>query len=104
MNIRTLCCNKPCNTYIEIIVNPSSYPVSYKGEYHYRTGSTKQQLKGAALTEFLVSKTGYKWDAVPVDNIKVEDLDQESFNIFRREALRNGRMSKEDLNLTNEQL
>jgi ATP-dependent DNA helicase RecG len=90
--------------YIEIIVNPSSYPVSYKGEYHYRTGSTKQQLKGAALTEFLVSKTGYKWDAVPVDNIKVEDLDQESFNIFRREALRNGRMSKEDLNLTNEQL
>lgn len=38
--------------YIEIIVSPSSYPVSYKGEYHYRAGSTKQQLKGAALTEF----------------------------------------------------
>ena len=29
--------------YIEIIVNPNSYPVSYRGEYHYRTGSTKQQ-------------------------------------------------------------
>lgn len=46
--------------YIEICVNPSSYPVNYKGEYHYRSGSTKQLLRGAALTEFLLSKTGYK--------------------------------------------
>ena len=35
--------------YIEICVNPNSYPVNYKGEYHYRSGSTKQQLKGQAL-------------------------------------------------------
>ena len=90
--------------YIEIIVSPSSYPVSYKGEYHYRTGSTKQQLRGAALTEFLVSKTGYKWDAVPVDDIKIDDLDKESFDIFRREAIRSGRMSKEDLEMSNEEL
>ena len=90
--------------YIEIIVSPSSYPVSYKGEYHYRTGSTKQQLRGTALTEFLVSKTGFKWDAIPVDDIKVEDLDQESFDIFRREAIRSGRMSKEDLEMSNAEL
>ena len=90
--------------YIEIITKPSSYPVSYKGEYHYRTGSTKQQLRGVALTEFLVSKTGFKWDAVPVNDVKVEDLDKESFDIFRREALRSGRISKEDLSMTNEEL
>lgn len=35
--------------YIEICVNPNSYPVNYKGEYHYRSGSTKQQLKGQAV-------------------------------------------------------
>lgn len=90
--------------YIEICVNPSSYPVNYKGEYHYRSGSTKQLLRGAALTEFLLSKTGYKWDAVPVDGVTVEDLDKESFDIFRREALRSGRMMEEDLNMNNEQL
>lgn len=90
--------------YIEIIVSPSSYPVSYKGEYHYRTGSTKQQLRGAALTEFLVSKTGFKWDAIPVDDIKVEELDKESFDIFRREAIRSGRMSKEDLEMSDAEL
>lgn len=91
-------------SYIEISVNPSSYPVNYMGEYHYRSGSTKQLLKGSALTEFLLSKTGYKWDAVPVDDVTVEDLDKESFDIFRREALRSGRMTSEDLNMTNEQL
>ena len=30
--------------YIEIVVNPSAYPVNYRGEYHYRSGSTKQRL------------------------------------------------------------
>lgn len=90
--------------YIEICVSPSSYPVNYKGEYHYRGGSTKQLLKGAALTEFLLSKTGYKWDSVPVDGVTVEDLDQESFDIFRREALRSGRMTEADLNMNNQQI
>ncbi len=90
--------------YIEIVVSPSMYPVSYRGEYHYRSGSTKQQLRGTALTEYLVSKTGFKWDAVPTDDIKVEDLDKESFDIFRREAIRSGRMSKEDLEMSNEEL
>ena len=60
--------------YIEIRINPSSYPVNYKGEYHYRSGSTKQLLRGAVLTEFLLSKTGYKWDSVPVDDVTEADL------------------------------
>lgn len=90
--------------FIEIKVNPSSYPVNYLGEYHIRSGSTKQQLRGSALTAFLMEKTGFRWDAVPVDDITVEDLDQESFNIFRREAVRNGRMSKEVLDISNHEL
>ena len=32
--------------YIEIIVSSSNIPISYKGVYHYRSGSTKQELKG----------------------------------------------------------
>lgn len=90
--------------YIEIIVHPSSYPVSYRGEYHYRSGSTKQQLRGSALTEFLVRKTGYRWDSVPVDNVSVEDLDTESFDIFRREAVRTQRMTQKDIECSNTEL
>lgn len=35
--------------YIEIVVNPWAFPVNYDGEYHCRSGSTKQQLRGNAL-------------------------------------------------------
>lgn len=45
---------------IEIKVGPSSYPVNYHGEYHYRSGSTKQQLQGTVLTQFLMDKTGVR--------------------------------------------
>jgi len=90
--------------YIEIVVSPSSYPVNYKGEYHYRSGSTKQQLRGAALTQFIGEKTGLLWDAVPVDNIGVTDLDRNSLDIFRREAVKKKRMTKEDLDIPDEEL
>jgi len=46
--------------YLEIVVNPNPYPVNYYGEYHYRTGSTKQLLKGQALNQFLMQKTGIR--------------------------------------------
>ncbi|MCM1501024.1 MAG: putative DNA binding domain-containing protein, partial [Clostridium sp.] len=90
--------------YIEIVVSPWAFPVNYDGEYHYRSGSTKQQLRGSALTNFLISKTGMKWDAAAVENITIDDLDKESFDIFRREALRSGRMTKEDLDIPNAEL
>lgn len=34
--------------------------------------------------------------------MSVEDLDKESFDIFHREAIRSGRMSKDDLKLSNQ--
>ena len=89
---------------IKITVEENPYPVNYKGEYHYRTGSTKQLLQGSALTNFLFRKTGKHWDSVPLENVSVEDLDKESFDIFHREAIRSGRMSKDDLKLSNEDL
>lgn len=89
---------------IKITVEENPYPVNYKGEYHYRTGSTKQLLQGSALTNFLLRKTGKNWDSVPLENVSVEDLDKESFDIFHREAIRSGRMSKDDLKLSNQDL
>lgn len=90
--------------YIEIIVSPSSYPVSFKGEYHFRSGSTKQILRGVALTEFISSKTGIRWEDSVIEGVTAEDLDKESFDIFRREAIRSKRMTKDDLNMSNAEL
>lgn len=90
--------------YIEINVAPSSTPVNYKGEYHYRSGSTKQLLKGAALNDFLLQKNGVRWDDAPAPLFSPEELDSDSFEIFRREARRSGRMKEEDLNVNNNEL
>lgn len=46
--------------FFEIEVEPHPNPVNYKGEYHFRSGSTKQELKGAALDKFLLHKYGKK--------------------------------------------
>jgi len=48
--------------YIEIIVPVSSAPISYHGAYHYRSGSTKQELKGNALHKFLLERIGVSWE------------------------------------------
>ena len=39
-----------------------------------------------------------------VEGVTVEDLDKESFDIFRREAVRSKRMTKDDLNVSNVEL
>lgn len=69
--------------YLEIIVEPYPYPISYKGQYHYRSGSTKQELKGPALSAFLLQKQGKRWDGVPVPGVSVADLDAAAFDRFR---------------------
>ena len=56
--------------YIEIKVGPSSFPISYHGEFHYRSGATKQQLTGIALSQFIMKKTGLRWEDVTIDKLK----------------------------------
>ena len=83
--------------YLEICVQPSDYPVNYKGEYHYRSGSTKQQLTGQALNQFLLRKTGITWDSVPVYGVEVNDLRNDSFDIFREQAVLSKRLDEKDI-------
>lgn len=90
--------------FIEIIVEPYPYPVNYKGQYHYRSGTTKQELKGAALDKFLLQRKGKRWDGVPLPNISVADLKKESFDFFRKRALKSQRIEEDVLTDSNELL
>ncbi|MDR0604474.1 MAG: putative DNA binding domain-containing protein, partial [Bacteroidales bacterium] len=90
--------------YIEIVVEPQPNPVNYKGEYHYRSGSTKQELKGAALDKFLLQKLGRHWDSVPVPNVTVTDLKPETFDFFRKKGVKSKRLDEDVLTDTNELL
>lgn len=51
------------------MVEASPTPISYKGEYHVRSGSTKQQLTGNAFSTFLLRRFGRHWDDAPVPNV-----------------------------------
>ncbi len=44
--------------YIKIIIPFYSVPISFRGRYYYRSGTTKQELIGNALNEFLLKKSG----------------------------------------------
>ena len=70
--------------YLEIVVAPHPNPISYKGEFHYRSGSTKQVLRGAALSRFLLQKYGRTWDDVPQPGVRLKDLDGRALDGFRR--------------------
>ena len=89
---------------IEIVVDPYPYPVSYKGEYHVRSGSTKQELKGAALDRFLLNRQGKRWDGVPVPKVTARNLDAQSLKRFRERARKSERLSAEILKENNAHL
>ena len=90
--------------YIEIIVDSHPNPVNYKGEYHYRSGSTKQELKGAALDKFLLQRQGKHWDAVSIPNVTVADLKPETFDFFRKRGVKSKRLDEDVLTDTNDVL
>ncbi len=94
----------PNGNFLEIIVDPYPNAVNYKGQYHYRSGSTKQELKGAALDKFLLQKKGKRWDGAPVPNVSINDLKQETFVFFRKRGIKSKRLSDEILTDNNEHL
>lgn len=84
-------------SYLEIVTEAYPYPVSFRGKYYQRSGATNQELKGAALDRFMLRKQGKTWNGVPVPYLKAEDLDNATFDLFRKYAKRSGRMEEADL-------
>ncbi len=74
--------------YIEIGVKPYDVPISYQGKYYYRSGSTKQELRGNALNEFLLKKAGKTWDDVIEQRASISDIDTNAIEAFKKGAER----------------
>jgi ATP-dependent DNA helicase RecG len=88
---------KGAKEYIEIIVPQSPAPISYKGIFHFRSGSTKQELKGAALQNWLLQKAGKHWENMPVLGKSIEDIDVDSLKLFTEKAIQKDRIPVEAL-------
>lgn len=78
--------------YLEIIIEPSTVPISLRGSYYWRSGSVKQELKGHALTDFLLKKMGMTWDQVIQERATLDDIDDATIALFKKEAATAGRL------------
>ena len=78
--------------YMEIIVSPSNVPISYKGVFYYRSGATKQELKGPALQQFILKKMGRSWDEIICEGATLEHIDDEAVTYFVRKGIKAGRL------------
>ena len=78
--------------YIEVVVRPHTNPISYRGRFHYRSGSTKQVLQGPALTRLLLERHGRTWDDVPLPGVSLKSLDSRAFDEFRRRGAESQRL------------
>ena len=84
--------------YIEIDVPMYPIGISCKGVYHYRSGSTKQVLTGPALEAFLMRKHGATWDHSPLPIFKIDDVDDQAVEHFKKLAAAKGRIDPALLN------
>lgn len=84
--------------YIEISVEPSAIPISLKGVYHYRSGSTKQVLKGASLHQFLMRKMGKTWDDVERLPYSDDLIDRVAIDYFLQKGIQADRIDASLLN------
>jgi ATP-dependent DNA helicase RecG len=78
--------------FIEIIVQPYSVPISFRGRYYYRSGSVKQELTGAALNEFLLKRASHTWDDVVETRASFADIDEATIKKYLRKADEAGRL------------
>ena len=83
---------KDKNHFIELITPSYSVPISLRGRYYYRSGSTKQELTGASLNEFLLKKSGKTWDDVIEPRASFEDIDEKAVNTFLKASENAGRL------------
>ncbi|HTO03644.1 MAG TPA: RNA-binding domain-containing protein, partial [Opitutus sp.] len=81
---------------LEIAVDAYPNPISYRGHYYVRSGSTLQEVKGAALDRFLLRRHGRTWDGVPVPGIHAADLSAAELRRFRDLASGGGRLDPAD--------
>lgn len=90
--------------YIEIVTSQSNVPISYKGQYHYRTGSTKQELKGSALQQFILKKMGRQWDDVAHETATIDCIDPKAIKYFIFQGIKSSRITEDSFGDTEEEI
>jgi ATP-dependent DNA helicase RecG len=87
--------------FLEITVPRYDIPISVRGKYYIRSGSTLQELKGPALNEFILKRTGKTWDDLPEQRASINDIDEATVKQFLKDAKEVQRINIEnDINIS----
>lgn len=78
--------------YISIRVEKSNQPISCDGKYYLRSGSTLQELNGAALQQFLSNRMAGEWDNMICQDADMTDIDPDAVRYFIRRSIEAGKM------------
>ncbi len=70
---------------IKIETPPSEVPISYKGKFYIRSGSTTQEVSGMELVKFLMKKQKLSWDAL-LSDAGIDEIDEETVLKFKNMA------------------
>jgi len=90
--------------YLEIVVEKYPSLISYRGRYHYRSGSTMRTITGAELDRALLKRHGLTWDSIPLPKVTANDLKQSSIDLFKEKAVSSDRLMAEDVDVDNDVL
>jgi len=77
---------KAGNAVIKIAVPKYNAPISYHGSFYSRSGTTTAELKGAALSRFLLNCSGVTWDMVVEPRAALKDIDVKTVRQFQQMA------------------
>lgn len=90
---------------LQIKIEKSTLPVSYKGKYYTRIGNTNREMQGEELRSFFIKSTN--WDGLTGD-YSLDEIDPETVRKFIRMAIGSGRLrtegEKEDIKTIFEKL
>ena len=90
--------------YIVVIIDSSNVPISYRGKYYYRSGSTMQEMNGASLQQFILKKMGRSWDDITNERATLDDIDRKAIEYFLRKGIEAQRISESELNSSTEEV
>ncbi len=82
--------------FIEVSVSRYDVPISLRGKFYIRTGSTLQELRGPALNDFILKRTGKTWDDIPEQRANFNDIDETTIKKFIKDARKSRRINIED--------
>ncbi len=86
--------------YLSVVVKQSSQPISYRGKYYIRSGSTLQEMNGIALRDFLFGKIGVDFEQMPNQYASLKDIDRQAIVFFLNNAVKAGRIPSQNMHDT----